>query len=256
MSLALAVLTIIAILFIKIQEEKLKDGSYQCNLIIAELGDQELTEALALQDEAKPEEDRLGYMYCLCYERFWGSISSGESYSDSMSTEFDDGERHCEDWLSKYSVQQIAAASVPVAILVVNSVAKAILEMMTKYEGYQSKPEEVFKTSINVALMAFINTGLLVQIVYFDWTGGAKLPLLMTEYSEFTSEWYQRVGSTIVYTMVLMVLTNPVSNLVMQLLRKLILCWDRGCSRDEKSTKKLVQEDYENVNLGNEFTME
>ena len=78
----------------------------------------------------------------------------------------------------------------------------------------------------------------------------------MTEYSEFTSEWYQRVGSTIVYTMVLMVVTNPVSNLVMQLLRKLILCWDRGCSRDEKSTKKLVQEDYENVNIGNEFLME
>ena len=101
-------------------------------------------------------------MYCLCYERFWAAVSSGKSYSDSLSTKFDDGESHCEDWLSKYSVQQIAAASVPVAIIVVNSVAKAILEMMTKYEGYQSKPEEVFKTSINVALMAFINTGLLV----------------------------------------------------------------------------------------------
>lgn len=33
-------------------------------------------------------------------------------------------------------------------------------------------------------------------------------------------------------------------------------CWDRGCTCDEKKTKQLVQEDYEDKNTGAEFMFE
>ena len=33
-------------------------------------------------------------------------------------------------------------------------------------------------------------------------------------------------------------------------------CHDRKCTCNERKTRKLVQEDYENVNLGNEFALE
>lgn len=127
---------------------------------------------------------------------------------------FSDGEAYCLDWLEAYSLQQIASYTVPLAILIVNGISKKILRLMTTYEGFHSKPEEVSKSSVKMWVMAFVNTGLIVQIVYFDWFRGVSLPFLLTEYSEFTSEWYKRVGSTIVVTMSLMVFTPHIANLM------------------------------------------
>mmetsp|Transcript_25709 Transcript_25709/g.34345 ORF Transcript_25709/g.34345 Transcript_25709/m.34345 type:complete len:87 (-) Transcript_25709:1096-1356(-) len=84
---------------------------------------------------------------------------------------------------------------------------------MTRFEGYQSKPEEMYAAAVNMSIMAFINTGLLVQIVYFDWSRGLELPLLLEEYEEFTTQWYSQVGSTICVTMILMVFTPHFSNI-------------------------------------------
>ena len=93
-------------------------------------------------------------------------------------------------------------------------------------------------------------------MVYFDWLRGVSLPFLLTEYSEFTSEWYLRVGSTIVVTMFLMVFTPHISNWMFQLLYSCRRCWDRSCTCNSKRTHKLVQEDYEAINIGNDFMLE
>ena len=85
---------------------------------------------------------------------------------------------------------------------------------MTSLEGYQSKPEEMYAAATNMTYMAFINTGLLVQIVYFDWSRGVvQLAFLLSEYEEYTTEWYSQVGSTIVVTMILMIFTPHFSNI-------------------------------------------
>ena len=104
--------------------------------------------------------------------------------------------------------------------------------------------------------MAFINTGLLVQIVYFDWTFGHKLPFLLAEYKEYTTQWYSQVGSTIVVTMILMIFTPHFSNIGFQVLGGCKRCCDRKCTCDEKKTRKILQHDYEQVNLGGLFDLE
>lgn len=35
-----------------------------------------------------------------------------------------------------------------------------------------------------------------------------------------------------------------------------LACWDRSCSRDRRKTKKLIQEDYEDINIGTRFEIE
>ena len=84
---------------------------------------------------------------------------------------------------------------------------------MTKLEGYQSKPEEVYASAINMTIMAFINSGLTIQLVYFRWIPGYDLPLLLNKYSTFSQEWYQEIGSTIVITICLMVFIPHLSNI-------------------------------------------
>ena len=69
---------------------------------------------------------------------------------------------HCEDWFASYTIQQTLLYSVPFSIIFVNWVSKTILRLMTHLEGYQSKPEEVYASSINMFIMAFINSGLVI----------------------------------------------------------------------------------------------
>ena len=78
----------------------------------------------------------------------------------------------------------------PFSILFVNWVSKTILRLLTRLEGYQSKPEEVYASAINMYVMAFINAGLTIQLVYFKWMPGYDLPLLLNKYDTFSQEWY------------------------------------------------------------------
>ena len=56
---------------------------------------------------------------------------------------------------------------VPFSIVFVNWISKTILRIMTKYYGYQSKPEEVYASTVKMFYMAFINSGIVIQLVYF-----------------------------------------------------------------------------------------
>lgn len=53
-----------------------------------------------------------------------------------------------------------------------------------------------------------------------------------------------------------MIVTPHISNVAFQCLYACQRCHDRGCSCDKRNTKMLVQEDYENINTGNQFMFE
>jgi len=101
-------------------------------------------------------------MYCFCEQTFFQALSSGANPTEALKIEFSDGESHCSDWLSQYSNAKVVAILVPFVILIVNAISKTILRRMTRYEGYQSRPEEMWAAVFNMSLIAFINTGLLV----------------------------------------------------------------------------------------------
>lgn len=128
----------------------------------------------------------------------------------------------------------------PLSIVFVNFIAKTILRFIAKISGFQSKPEEVMAASVNMFLMAFINSGLVIQLVYFNWWPDVDLPLLLATYDEFSQEWYQEVGVTIVITLMLMVVTPHLSNLMFQLMYATKRCIDRSCTCNEKRTKTLT----------------
>ena len=80
--------------------------------------------------------------------------------------------------------------------------------------------------------------------------------ILLAEYAEFSQSWYRAIGATVCITLILLVLTTPASNLGFQCMYACKKCCDRGCTCDRRKTKQLVQEDYENINTGNEFMFE
>lgn len=125
-------------------------------------------------------------MYCYCQGLFWKNINAKESpYSDLKAT-FPDGNQYCWDWFGEYSLSKTLLYTVPLSIVFVNFIAKTILRIITKMSGFQSKPEEVLSSAINMSLMAFINSGIVIQLVYFNWWPQVDLPLLLASYDEFS----------------------------------------------------------------------
>ena len=86
---------------------------------------------------------------------------------EELRKEFPDGEKYCWDWFGNYSLSKSLMYLVPFSIVFVNWISKTILRILTKYYGYQSKPEEVYASTVNMFYMAFINSGIVIQLVYF-----------------------------------------------------------------------------------------
>ena len=61
-------------------------------------------------------------------------------------------------------------------------------------------------------IMAFINSGLTIELVYFRFIPNTDLPLVLNKYESFTQEWYQEIGSTLVITLLLMVFSPHLAN--------------------------------------------
>ena len=114
-------------------------------------------------------EQQSNKMFCYCQKIFWTNVSASKSPYDELKEPFENGEQYCWSWFKDYSLAKTLLYSVPLSILFVNFLSKTFLRVITKMNGYQSKPEEVHASAINMFLMSFINTGVVIQLVYFDW---------------------------------------------------------------------------------------
>lgn len=90
---------------------------------------------------------------------------------------------------------------VSIAIIIVNALSKTFLHKITKYYGYQSKSEKVNASTRNIFLLTFINSGIVIHLVYFG------------EFTGFSQKWYEEVGVTICITLFLITASYPASKL-------------------------------------------
>jgi hypothetical protein len=67
-----------------------------------------------------------------------------------------------------YVASQGLVFIVPAAIAFVTTVSKIILRKMTSFEKHHSRPEEVYASAINMFVMTFVNTSLLILLVNFN----------------------------------------------------------------------------------------
>ena len=107
-------------------------------------------------------------------------------------------------------------------------------------------------------VLQFLNSGIIILLINLkmDYMDDSPYPILKGDYKKFSSEWYRLVGSTITLTLFLMTLMPHFANITMQVLFCSKRCWDRKCGWSLRKTRKLIQQDYEDVNTGNEFMLE
>lgn len=197
-------------------------------------------------------------MHCFCRQLFYEALDERTSINEAMEYKFDNGESYCEEWLPMFVLDNVMIILVPLVIIVVNFISKTILRRMTRFEKRQSKPQEVYASAFNMFVLSFLNSGVVVLLINLkvESMSGHSLPILKGDYTKFSAEWYRLVGSTISITVIFMTLMPHAANISMQVLFCIKRCWDRRCTYNLHKSRKLIQQDYEDVNTGNEFMLE
>ena len=81
-------------------------------------------------------------------------------------------------------------------------------------------------------------------------------PILSGKYTDFTVEWYNNVGVTVMLTMFVNIFTPHIGGIIAYLKNGFFRCLDRNCRKDMRKTKQVMQEEYEALYLGPEFMIE
>ena len=83
-----------------------------------------------------------------------------------------------------------------------------------------------------------------------------KFPIFNGEYADFTVSWYRNVGTTLTIAMIMNIITPHIAENILYILPAISRCIDRGCTRDIRKTRQVLQEDYEEMYSGDEFLFE
>ena len=79
-----------------------------------------------------------------------------------------------------------------------------------------------------------------VVLLFIDFSSNYRipgLPLLQGQYSDFTPQWFRKVGAALTFTMLLNTVTPHVSKTNKALLTFFIRLYDRGFKRDLKKNR-------------------
>jgi len=187
-----------------------------------------------------PEHAQKDKMFCYCNSIFWSLIKKRQSPYSQLKEPFENGERYCWTWFQRYAFVKSMTYLVSFAIIFVNWSASTILRSMTRFYGYQSKPEEVYRSTFNLYWLKFVNSAIVIQVVYF-YSAPNNLKLsLSAEHGGFSQEWYKEVGSTVALTLLITVITTNLTNIMWEAMLATFRCCDRSCTCNARRTKMLV----------------
>lgn len=166
---------------------------------------------------------------------------------------FPDDGNYCSQWLINYTRLRSLVYLTPLVIIMINAMLTMFLRKVVVVEKRRNLTSELISATLKMFIAQFLNTAVVLLVINggIPWITYSKDAL-----DDFSVEWYREVGSTLVMTMLLNVITPHISNFMWQLIYGSMRCCDRSCSCDKRKTKKLLQEDYENVNTGNIFLFE
>lgn len=99
----------------------------------------------------------------------------------------------------------------------------------------------------------FLNTAIIILIINARVNNISFWP---GKYTDTTPIWYENVGAVLLSTMIINIITIPTVQILLVLLKKCLRWWDRGCTSDERHTKKLTQASYEELYFGVEYSVD
>ena len=111
-----------------------------------------------------------------------------------------------------------------------------------------------------ISWIQFINLGLVLLMLNISIKGFKKLKLpagiLQGDFDDISAGWYLDVGTQILFNMLLEIGAPHAIPFLQLAYFGIRRCLDRGCTCDQKKSKKLLQSEYEELYIGPEFLLD
>ena len=161
----------------------------------------------AYEDQQKSKSERTGLMHCFCSQEF---KEDGYKVRD---IKFDAGETYCKDWLSDYSINITLVWCMVMVMSMVNVALKIALRMISQFEKRHDKTDLVISNTFKMLFVQFFNTAIIILLVNLKIHGTPGwFPILHGEYFNFTTEWYNQIGVSIILTMMISIISPHIAN--------------------------------------------
>ncbi|CDW82979.1 UNKNOWN [Stylonychia lemnae] len=184
------------------------------------------------------------------------------------------------NYLHCYCLQQFKSVGnmfvyvIAFIIVACNILVKGILRYITYFEKPKTVGIRSFSVMIKIFLIQFVNTVMILILVNwridrtydFELNGklykipkpifGDNFVIFSGRYTDFTPEFYRTVGTTLLLTMIINIVSPNFINFGFYLVKKISQCCDRRCTTDLRKTKMIIQEDYEALYMGPELQFE
>jgi hypothetical protein len=149
----------------------------------------------------------------------------------------------------------LLANSITVFIVVINKVLTTISISMISWIGYDTHSELATKITNGVFIAQFLNTAILILLVNANLSDVS--PFLGTfldgKHNDYTSEWYQDIGHTLVQTMLINAFVPSISQFVNDSIAGLLRWKDRNYTSSTYTTSKEQVEAYVDLYAGPEY---
>ena len=102
----------------------------------------------------------------------------------------------------------------PLIVVFISVISKKILLRLAYLEKRLSRSERTASSAENMFILSFINVGLVIFAVNLKIESlNDSLLIFSGEFGSFSNEWYHEVGSTVVASVFLLVLSGHIENL-------------------------------------------
>eukprot|EP00347_Sterkiella_histriomuscorum_P006063 403354206 len=235
-------------------------GKHQDKIIKTTYGDDtcdsklEILERLAVSDYNQPEENRRGMMHCFCLKKY---TSYGKTVQDYR---FSDGQFYCSEWYTLYMNRNNYVYYAAFAISIVNIMIKFIIKKVSLFQRMHTLTEILENTTMKMFTFQIFNTGVIMMLVNWNLKDNLGLPdtfpVLTGDYSDFTVEWYQKIGMSLCVSLMLKIATAYYIKGLGYALKYVARWYDRKWTCNMRRTRLFVQEDWHSQYLGVEFSLE
>mmetsp|Transcript_511 Transcript_511/g.521 ORF Transcript_511/g.521 Transcript_511/m.521 type:complete len:488 (-) Transcript_511:930-2393(-) len=199
--------------------------------------------------------ERSGDFHCFCKNLFFSKGFDGvQNFLFPQSNE-----NLCSQWFNHYLTVILIIGGIATLINGGNVIVELLIQKGSKLTRPVNQQQIITKAVRAISWIQLINLGLILFVINMSLKLGKIIfpdGILQGDYEDINSMWYLDVGTQIIISMVLEILAPHFVPFILFIIYKSRRCLDRGCSLDDRRSKKLLQQEYEDLYIGPEFSLD
>ncbi len=191
--------------------------------------------------------------YCFCQNTLFST-----GYSETKSKTVGTSDTYpCKEWVNLYLYSRSLVVATFILVPTINAILSILLSLLTAWERNKSVSQYESSNMWKSFFLQFINTAVVILVVntyiesVYEWN--SSFPLFTGLFKDLNPYWYLYVGVTIIFCMILNIITPHIAPLIFYLLANTKRCCDRNCCNKGKKTKKVTRQEYLNLYIGPNF---